>query len=304
MAKTKVFLTGASGFLGWNFCKKWRNEYQILGTYFRNCPTEIPIEWLRINLLETKQLIALIKETKPDIVVHLAAISNAAFCEQHPALSHHINVYTTIALAEITQELGIPLIFSSTDLVFNGNSAPYEEGDFCYPLSQYGTQKQMAEEALLNDYEHGFVGRLPLMFGFTPHYTQNFFTHTLLQLQQGKTIQAFTDEFRSMISAEVAGEWLHRLIQYSLNETTSNKEKLLHLGGSESCSRYSFAIQTAQQFQLDTQFILPTFQKDLDLVPPRPADVSLNSELAFRTLLYKPASLKEQLESLYQSLAI
>lgn len=303
MAKTKVFLTGASGFLGWNFSKKWLNEYVLSGTFFRNCPSEIPIDWIRINLLETKQLIRLVKEKKPDIIVHLAAISNANFCEQHPALSHHINVYTTIALAEVAQELGIPLIFSSTDLVFNGNSAPYEEEDFCYPLSQYGTQKQMAEEAILGDYENSFVGRLPLMFGFTPHYTQNFFTHTLLQLQQNQTVQAFTDEYRTMVSAEVASEWLHRYIEYSLDSTISNKEKLLHLGGSESQSRYDFAVLTAQKFHLDSSLILPTLQKDLDLIPPRPADVSLDSALASKTLLYKAPALEQQLESLYQSLA-
>ena len=173
---TKILVTGASGFLGWNFCQAFSKQYDIVGTYFRNQPDDLAIEWVRINLLETPQIIKLIKKEQPDLVVHLAAISNAAFCEQHPALSHHINVYTTIALAEASKTVGIPMIFASTDLVFNGNSAPYAEDDFCYPLSQYGQQKQMAEETLLGDFDHVFVARFPVLFGAAPVYSHNFFT--------------------------------------------------------------------------------------------------------------------------------
>ena len=290
---TKVLLTGASGFLGWNFCKQFSVIYELVGTYFRNQPTDINIQWERINLLETPQISTLIKACEPDIVVHLAAIANTAFCERHPALSHHINVYTTLAIAKASQEAGIPMIFASTDLVFNGNSAPYAEDDFCYPLSQYGLQKQMAEEALLTDFEHVIVARFPLMFGWTPSYTQNFFTSSLAKLQIGETINAFTDEYRSMISAEIASVWLHQLIRYSLDSSMNPEASLLHVGGNA-----SYALKMAAIFELDTKLVIPTLQKDLDLTPARPADVSLNINLAKNTLLYNPPSIEKQLIAL------
>jgi len=292
---TKVLLTGASGFLGWNICKQENPLYELVGTYFRNQPTDVDIQWARINLLETPQISKLIKEVQPDIVVHLAAIANAAFCEQHPALSHHINVYTSIAVAEASKEQGIPMIFASTDLVFNGSSAPYEEDDFCYPLSQYGLQKEMAEETLLSDFEHVVIARFPLMFGLTPSYTQNFFTTSLAKLQEGETVNAFTDEYRTMISAEVAGEWLNHLIPYCLDTEPSERERVFHLGGSERCSRYDFVIKMTEVFGLDPKLVIPTLQKELDLTPARPADVSLVSTLANKTLSYSPSSLEEQL---------
>lgn len=297
MAK-KVLLTGASGVVGWNFCKKMSNNYELIGTYFRNQPTDVTIKWVRINLLEISEVSKLIKDVQPDVVVHLAAIANTKFCEQHPALSHHINVYTTIALAEATKQAGIPMLFSSTDLVFNGNSAPYDEGDFSYPLSQYGQQKAMAEEALLSDFDHVFVARFPLIFGSTPSYTNNFYTQSIAKLKENESISAFVDEYRTMISAETASEWLQRLIDYSLDTTQTKKEYLLHLGGSESWSRYDFFIKVAEKFNLDKALIIPTNQKDLDLIPARPADVSLNSSLANTTLLYKAPTLEEQLCSI------
>lgn len=296
----KVLLTGASGFLGWNFCQEASTNYKLVGTYFRNQPVDVDIEWIKINLLDTPEITKMIDRVKPDIVVHLAAIANPAFCEQHPALSHHINVYTAVAVAEATQKIGVPMIFSSTDLVFNGNSAPYSEDDFSYPLSQYGLQKQMAEESLLGDFDHVFVARLPLMFGNTPEYTNNFYTETIENLKTGETIRAFVDEYRTMISANVASIWLQKLIEYVLNpdELNQEKEHLLHLGGSESCSRYEFAIKMANQFGLDKQLIIPTMQKELDLIPSRPPNVSLDSTLANQVLLYKTPNLDEQLLSL------
>lgn len=300
---TKILVTGASGFLGWNFCKAFAKEYTIVGTYFRNQPDDLSIEWVRINLLETPQIIKLIKKEQPDLVIHLAAIANASFCEQHPALSHHINVYTTIALAEASKAVGVPMIFASTDLVFNGNSAPYAEDDFSYPLSQYGQQKQMAEEALLGDFEHVFVVRFPLMFGAAPAYSHNFFTTSLTKLQDLEPIQVFTDEYRTMISGQVASEWLHRLISYCLDASIIDKEHLFHLGGSERLSRYDWALKMATVFELEKSFIEPVLQKDLDLVPARPADVSLDSSMAMDLLDFTPPSVERQFLELKEKIA-
>lgn len=296
----KILLTGASGVLGWSFCQQMLKEYEIVGTYFRNKPTDIAIQWVKINLLETNLIADLVAKVQPDVVVHLAAISNAKFCEQHPALSHHINVYASIALAQASEQAGIPMLFASTDLVFNGNSAPYSEDDFTYPLSQYGLQKQMAEETLLTDFNHVFVGRLPLLFGPTPNYTSNFYTQTIAALQKKEPLHAFVDEYRTMISTQVASEWLKCLVEYSLDDIIAqeDKEHLLHLGGSETCSRYDFALKVAKQFNLEADSIVATQQKDLDLSPVRPPDVSLDSTLASQTLLYKAPSLEEQLEKL------
>ena len=299
---TKVLLTGASGFLGWNFSKQFSKEYDIVGTYFREQPEDINIEWERINLLETPQIIKLVKKVQPDVIVHLAAIRNTAFCEEHPALSHHINVYSTIALAEAARVEGIPIIFASTDLVFNGNSAPYREDDFCYPLSQYGAQKQMAEETLLEDFDNALVVRFPLMFGAAPEFKHNFFTTSLTKLQQEEKIQAFSDEYRTAMSGQVASEWLHRLIAYCLDANETPKENLLHVGSLERCSRYDFCLKIAHYFDLDANLVEPVLQEELDLVPKRPQDVSLDCSLASKILRYEPPTLDEQMVALKNQL--
>lgn len=293
--KKKILLTGASGFLGWHFCRLFSDKYQITGTYFRNQPDDIDtVDWRKINLIRTPELKKIVQDVAPDIVIHLAAIANVGFCEEHPALSHHINVYTTVALAEISQQLEVPMIFSSTDMVFNGASAPYSEDDFCYPLSQYGIQKQMAEDSLLSDFEHTIIARLPLLFGQTPSYGENFYTQSIQQLKNGEKVTAFVDEVRTTLSGPTAARGIERLIQYAL--VAEQPERLLHLSGNTALSRYDFLIKVAQRYNLDENLIVPTHQQELNLSPTRPADVSLTNNLAKKTIGFQPINLDQQLE--------
>ncbi|MGH1335237.1 MAG: SDR family oxidoreductase [Aureispira sp.] len=300
--KKKLLVTGASGFLGHTLCPILASNYNITGTYFRNLPVQEEVEWLRINLLETKKIGLLVKEYQPDAILHLAAISNTTFCEQHPALSHHINVYTTVALAEAAAASQIPLLYTSTDLVFNGNSAPYEENDFPYPLSQYGQQKQMAEDLLLADFEQTLILRLPLLFGQAPAYGANFYQKSIAQLREGESILAFTDEYRSMLSTKAVSAGIAQAVAYALEESTSwkEKERVFHLGATKAYSRHEFMTIAAQVLGLDEQLIEPSLQETAPYAHTRPADVRMNSQLAQKILDFTPPDLTTQLQQIIE----
>ncbi len=295
--KKKLLLTGASGFLGQALCTVLAEEYELVGTYFRNLPQNQAVAWQCINLLETNKITSLVKRIQPDAIVHLAAISNTTFCEQHPALSHHINVYTTVALAEAATALQIPLLYTSTDLVFNGHSAPYSEDDFAYPISQYGQQKQLAEELLLGDFERTLVLRLPLLFGKAPDYASNFFTRSVAQLQAGEPVEAFADEYRSMLSHFAASRGIAQALRYALSAVPAwaEKERLFHLGAAEGYSRYAFMQQVAEQLGVDQRLVKSSQQEEAPHAHTRPTDVRLDSQLAQRILGFDPPSLAEQL---------
>lgn len=295
--KKKLFITGASGFLGWNLCKQLAEHYEIVGTYFRNQFEQPLIQWERINLLETKQLKELVHQVSPDLIVHLAAISNTGFCEQHPALSHHINVYTTVTLAEAAKELEIPILYTSTDLVFNGNNPPYDEYSFPHPLLMYGEQKLAAEEALLDSYDRVLVCRLPLLFGWAGDYHHNFFIDWYQKLKNKESIQAFTDEYRTPISGTIASEWLHVAVQYLL-AVDKPSESILNLGGIDRISRYDFAVAMAKTFEFKNPKIEALTHEEAELTAPRPKDVSMDSKLAQQLLNYTPPTIQEQLLAL------
>lgn len=297
----KILITGASGFLGWNLCITGPSEYQIEGLYYRQNFENTEVNWHRINLLAEKELRNLIKSLNPAAVIHAAAIANPNFCEEHPALAHHINVYATMTIAETCKALNIPMIFCSTDLVFNGSSGNYSEADFAFPLSIYGEQKLAAEEVLADEFDNMLSCRLPLMFGFGPSYSNNFFKDCLQKLKSDEEILAFSDEYRSPLSAKWAASGLWSALNYMLNPEIKNKEKLLHLGGPEKISRYEFALLMADVFAYDNANISALLRAAMPMPAARPEDVSLDSSLAAQILDFKPPTLREQLLELKMS---
>jgi dTDP-4-dehydrorhamnose reductase len=297
----KLLITGASGFLGWHICQQIPPQFEVHGIYYRQNYPQEQVEWHRCNLLEETDLAELFHKIKPDIVLHAAAIANANFCEEHPALSYHVNVYSTIALAELCEAAKIPLLFISSDLVFNGNNAPYGEEDFPFPISRYGEQKLAAEEALLDDFEQTMICRLPLLFGLGPDYSSCFFKDWLDALQKGEPISAFTDEYRTPISAYTAAEGIWKAITFLLKPPLEKENRLLHLGGSERISRYELACLIAAVFEIDQPNIEAVLRKDAALLAPRPEDVSLDSSLAAKLLNFEAKSIKEQLSFLKTS---
>lgn len=296
----KILITGASGFLGWHLCQELIHEYEVHGVYFRQKFELEGLNWHRLNLLEEKKIPAFIEKLKPDAIIHLAAIANPNFCEEHPALSHHINVYSTISLAEEASKREIPLLFSSTDLVFNGNAGPYSEGDFPYPLNVYGEQKLAAEEALLSDFNNTMVFRLPLLFGLGPEYAKNFFKNWKEELSKRKEVIAFKDEFRTPMSGAEAARGIRLSLEYFYTNWKKKEAivRLLHLGGAELISRYDFANVMAGLLELDDSLILPKLRADLPMAAARPENVALDSRLATQLLNYQVTTLEEQLLNL------
>lgn len=305
MAK-RILITGASGFLGWHLVTEMAARHQLIGTYCRQHYAQNLVDWRFINLLNINEIAPLMREIgEVDAIIHTAGIANMRFCENFPALSHNLNVYATMELAKEASQRNIPFIFTSTDLVFNGSDAPYSELSFPYPISRYGSQKAAAEDALLTDFSNTMVVRLPLMFGWGAPQSQHFFKDWTLKLRQKQQIQAFTDEFRTPISGAVAAAWIARLAEWAFynfqQKDVWDNARLLHLGGNERISRYDFACKMATALDLDTKYITPALRQDVEMGNLRPADVSLDNELACELLQFQVPTLDAQLKELSAS---
>lgn len=301
MSEYKILLTGASGFLGWHLCRSISPLYTVAGAYFRNRFEHPAVQWHRINLMEAAKIPALLQSVRPDIIVHAAAVSSFSFCEQHPALSHHLNVYSTIELAKAANNAKVPMIFISTDMVFNGNNPPYDEWSFAYPISKYGEQKLLVEEALLERFAYASIVRIPLLLGWGLDYMHNFLKEWVRKWRRGDTVQAFTDEMRTPITAKVAAEWLWKMVEWRLAGRMTEDDRILHFSGDTSISRYDLALLIARTFKIDNPNIQAILRSDLEMEHLRPGDVSLNSEHTRSLLDFYPPSLEEQLSQLFES---
>ncbi len=288
----KLLVTGASGFLGWNICKHAQKDFEIFGTVYSN-PLKISgVKTIPLDLTNFNDLKRIFKEVGPDGVIHTAAASRPEYCQSSPSESYKINVEATVNLAGLCSDREIPFAFTSTDLVFDGQSAPYKESDPANPVNIYGEQKALAEEKILNTYSKSAVCRMPMMFGLSSPAYQTFFQQTVTALQEGRELTLFTDEFRTPISGYTATQGLILALQKT--------QGILHLGGRERISRYDFGKLVAGLINCTVETIIACKQKDVTLSIPRAADLTLDSSRAF-SLGFTPPTLTEELQSLLKN---
>ena len=285
----KLLITGAAGFLGWNLCKTGRQFYEVTGIVHEH---QVSLEDVSTVMCDLKDFSALNKTfatINPDLVIHAAAASDPNFCQQHPCESEPINVNVPAALAKLCAQREIPYVFTSTDLVFDGTSPPYNELSAVNPLSIYAQQKVRAEIEILKNYNKAVICRMPLMFGDTPEGSKRFLQIWVEQLLAGKPLTLFTDEFRTPVSGSDASK--------GLLLASEKAAGTIHLGGQERISRYEFGLILAELMGIPKELIKPCKQSDVKMAAPRPKDVSLDSSMAL-ALGYNPGKIYSELQKL------
>ena len=285
--RKKLLVTGASGFLGWNLVNTAKAHWDVFGIYKRHHDTIKDVSMVRIDLTENTDLKRCFNEIRPDAVIHTAALSNPNYCEVHPVESRKANVDASIAIAGLCASLSIPLVFTSTDLVFDGSSPPYPETHAVNPVNVYGEHKAMAEEMMMRTYPKTTICRMPLMFGYSGSVNKGFTAEMILSLTQGKPLTLFSDEYRTPVDAQSASTGLLFFLSGANGET-------IHLGGNTRISRFEMGRLTADLLSCDTRGIISLKQKDMPMPAKRPADVSLDSSKA-RSMGYAPLDIKDAL---------
>ncbi|MBD1997642.1 NAD(P)-dependent oxidoreductase [Leptolyngbya sp. FACHB-541] len=288
----KLLITGASGFLGWHLCQLAQTNWQVYGTYHRRS-VEIPgVTLLPVDLTDFQALQRLFQQLQPDAVIHTAAASSPNFCQTHPEISHAINVSASCNLAGLSADAEIPCVFTSSDMVFDGRNAPYRESDPVCPVNHYGEQKVAAEVGMLARYPKAAVCRMPLMFGAAP-FAQSFIQPFIEKLRSGEELNLFIDEFRTPISGTAAAHGLLLALE--------KVHGYIHLGGKERMSRYEFGCLMVKVLELSMAKVSACRQADVKMAAPRPADLSMDSSLAFK-LGFNPASVEAELQALKERL--
>ena len=130
---------------------------------------------------------------------------------------------------------------------------------------------------------------MPLMFGRHILNRMNALQFILNELNNKKTINMFTDEYRSVLGSYSASKGL-LLASQEFNG-------IYHLGGTKSISRYEFAIETARIFDLPKNLIIPKLQKEINLTIPRPKNLTLDSSKAYNTG-FSPMNYIDELEQI------
>lgn len=141
-------------------------------------------------------------------VAILTAAMNQQQCLEQPDLSRRVNVVNTLAIACRLMADGIPVVFPSTNLVFDCLS-PNQPADMPYrPMSLYAAQKAEVEQALMQNGGLVSVCRLAkIITGKLPPVSR-----WLSDLAANRPVTAFTDLNVSPVSLAYTAAFLLRVL--------------------------------------------------------------------------------------------
>ncbi len=161
----KILITGAGGMLGTDLGNVLSPEFEIVGLE-RRPVTHLSVPYDICDLTQARKTRDAILSHKPALVIHTAAMTDVDYCEEHQDEALANNVSATENVVDAANEIDAPIIFYSTDYVFDGQkSGEYEETDIPNPLSFYGKTKRMGEEAILRVAKQAIIFRITWLFG-------------------------------------------------------------------------------------------------------------------------------------------
>ena len=168
----------------------------------------------------------------PELIIHCAAITDVDGCESNPELAYRVNVLGTRNMAVAAQQCDAPMVYISTDYVFDGKrTEPYWEWDTPAPQSVYARTKWLGEEQVRQLLQRFYIVRVAWLYGSGPRN----FVRTVLRLSEERdTLQMVTDEVGSPTYAQDVAGALARL-------TTQPAYGTYHLPNDGVCSRYAWA---------------------------------------------------------------
>jgi dTDP-4-dehydrorhamnose reductase len=270
--KLRVVLTGATGQLGAYLLRELRTaDISVTAWSGATAGDRFGVPVRPVDLADTAAVAAAFRDAGPDVVLHVAAMARVGDCFREPERAARVNAGGTAVLAELCAAAGARLVLVSTDLVFDGEAAPYRETDPPRPVSVYGRTKRDAEAAVLAA-TRSAVARVSLLFGPSLCGRPSFFDEQTAALREGRKVTLFEDEWRTPLSLATAARALVALAR-------SDFTGLIHIGGPERLSRLEMGLRLASFLGADPSAVVAGRRDDAPAAEPRPRDVSLDSSL-------------------------
>ncbi len=216
----RLLVTGARGMLGSELCDILSANHQVVG---------IDIQEIDLTKGDAPQAVA---GYLPEMVLHCAAMTDVDGCERDPAAARAVNGEGTRHVAMACRELGAPLLYISTDFVFDGaKGQPYCEWDSPNPLGHYGRSKLEGEQHVRELLKEFYIVRTSWLYGSKG---RNFVRTVLAKAREAGTVRVVSDQVGSPTYARDLARAISQLI-------SSGKYGTYHLTNSGICSWFDLA---------------------------------------------------------------
>lgn len=270
-ATPRILLLGSSGQLGHELHHMFVGRGDVIACS-RN----------RVDLTNLQSIRAIIRESKPNVILNAGAYTSVDRAESEPELAMAVNGMAPRVVAEEALRCNAILVHYSTDYVFDGSkSGAWSEADEPRPLNTYGRTKLAGEEAIQNTCSAYLIFRTSWIYSARGHN----FLLTMLRLGASRqTIDVVNDQFGAPTSARSLAAATRTILGGVLagrHGSAADWAGLYHMTCSGRTSWFDFAkaIFSAQQ-QSRPGIAAPEIHPILTTQYPTPAKRPANSVLS------------------------
>ena len=246
MTKPTWMITGAHGFLGANAVAHLSPHANVIG-----------VTRDQHDLSTPESLAKEITKTRPDFLLHAAAIADHALCEEQPDRAEAVNSGATKVIARAAQTAGAKLIYISTDAVFSGQPSAalpagnYKETDQPNPSTVYGESKLAGERHAESETDPLIVRTN--FFGWSPTGQRSILEFFVNELRANRNVNGFTNVATTSLYAHTLLDYIYQLKDHS---------GIFHITSRDALTKYEFGIKVAETFSLNGSLIAPVESPD------------------------------------------
>ena len=228
----KILVTGVKGQLGYDVVKALESRgYQPVG-----------VDREEMDLTNNNMIDNFIMNLKPEAIIHCAAYTAVDQAEEEVEICYQINAEAVKVIAECAKTLDIPMIYISTDYVFDGTKASeYVETDIPNPINVYGASKLKGEQYVQQLLEKFYIVRISWVFGING----NNFIKTMQRLGNEH------DELNIIHDQVGSPTYTAHLAPLLVDMIETDQYGIYHATNEGYCSWYEFAAEIFKQSQLD-----------------------------------------------------
>jgi dTDP-4-dehydrorhamnose reductase len=190
-----------------------------LGSALKAALTHLSIDFIGLSRIELdvcdSDSTDVLIELKPSAIINCAAWTDVEGAETNGTLAFKVNEMGARNMAEVAQQLNIPLVHISTDYVFSGLSeTPWQVNSSREPLSIYGASKLAGEIAVQEVHPYGsYILRTSWLYS---RWGKNFAKTMLRSAIRNREINVVDDQTGTPTSATDLASRIIELLTYNV----------------------------------------------------------------------------------------
>ncbi|HEY9900084.1 MAG TPA: dTDP-4-dehydrorhamnose reductase [Pantanalinema sp.] len=265
----KVLVAGANGMLGHDLIPALRLAGHLAvssGVLASDDP-----DFVSMDITDLAQVREVFAAVRPDALINCAAFTNVDGAESDVDGAYRINALGSWNLALACQEADIPLMYVSTDYVFDGaRGSAYDEYDTPNPQGVYGRSKRAGEIHVERLCPRHYIVRTSWLYG---HGGKNFVETIIKAASERPELRVVNDQWGTPTPTVELARTMCRLLE-------TGRYGTYHASGEGACTWFDFAAEIVAQAGLQTP-VLPQSTQESARPAPRPA-YSVMDNLALR----------------------